>query len=202
MARLKRIPSQQFADHRPFGRWIAILLSASVVVLCACSAVRTSLDARSPRNEPEAIEDPDPEADEDGAETGSGLPADPAVFGPGIQSTIEAGSLAEGDEICPVASEQPAGCTISEMERMVTEDLAAWLEVPVDSIRVLEARNQTWPGPLLGCFQQKGLVENATPLPGYLIVLGVEDQIFEYHTDQFKTFVRCPQANKPIDPIR
>ena len=88
----------------------------------------------------------------------------------------------------------------SEIERLVTEDLAAQSNDSIDQIQVSEVTARTWPNQQLGCGPPRSIFE-PQPTPGYLIILTKADQTFRYHTDQHGRFVRCKDPVKPIDPI-
>jgi hypothetical protein len=90
--------------------------------------------------------------------------------------------------------------TQSEIERLVTEDLAAQINVTADQIQVSEVAARTWPDQQLGCGPPRSIFE-PQPTPGYLIILTKADQTFRYHTDQQGRFVRCEDPGKLIDPI-
>lgn len=86
------------------------------------------------------------------------------------------------------------------LETTVKNDLAAYLAVPPEEIRLLSMEERTWPDQGLGCRAQRGVFEPVR-VPGFLVQLAHAEQTFNYHTDQAGRFIRCTDPGKPIDPI-
>ncbi len=87
----------------------------------------------------------------------------------------------------------------SETEALVKQDLAQWLKVRVDQLRLVGASDRTWPDTNLGCSARKGLSE-PTPIPGYAFTLAHGGKQYVYHADRSGHFRRC-DAGKPVAPI-
>jgi hypothetical protein len=78
-------------------------------------------------------------------------------------------------------------------------DLARRRAVAPDTIRVVEARNVTWPDRGLGC-PEPGMGYNQVQVDGMLIRLESGGQIFEYHSGGSKVPFLCEHpdvAGKP-----
>jgi hypothetical protein len=70
-------------------------------------------------------------------------------------------------------------------------DLAEGQELPPDAeVTVTEVREVEWPDASLGC-PQPGMVYAQVITPGYVVVLEVEGQEYEYHTDSAQRAVLC-----------
>lgn len=73
-----------------------------------------------------------------------------------------------------------------------TTDLAQRLGVTADEVRLISIESQQWSDASLGC-PQEGFMYAQVITPGYLIVLEVQDQRYEYHTDQAGNVVLCQE---------
>jgi hypothetical protein len=85
-------------------------------------------------------------------------------------------------------------------EASVRKDLAERLKVPLESVRVADVQERTWPDARLGCASRRGLDE-PQPVRGFRVVLSVDDRRHIYHTDRGGRFVRCDRPGKPLGPI-
>lgn len=69
-------------------------------------------------------------------------------------------------------------------------DLSKQTGVSADQITVDAVHPMEWPDASLGC-PQEGMMYAQVITPGYLIVLSVQGQTYEYHTDQKANVVLC-----------
>ena len=70
------------------------------------------------------------------------------------------------------------------------EDLAQRLSVPITQITLDEATEVEWSDSSLDC-PQPGMEYLQVITPGYRIVLQVNNQVYEYHTNRDAYFVYC-----------
>ena len=92
----------------------------------------------------------------------------------------------------PVADPPAAGAAV------VTQDMASLLpaiaqdlDVPVDAVQVLSVESRNWPDSSIGCPQPEMLYAQVVT-PGYLVLVEVSGEPFEYHADDRGNVVRCP----------
>jgi len=81
----------------------------------------------------------------------------------------------------------------SDMENLVIqakEDLADRLPVPIDQIKVLEARSVVWPNASLG-YPQPGMKYKQVQVDGVLIRLQANGQVYEYHSGGNRGLFLC-----------
>ena len=84
------------------------------------------------------------------------------------------------------------------LERLVErakEDLAQTLSVPVEEVKVLEAKSVVWPDASLGC-PQPGMKYRQVPMDGALIRLAVDGKVYEYHSGGGRDPFHCEQPLK------
>jgi hypothetical protein len=79
---------------------------------------------------------------------------------------------------------------------LAVADLSQQLSVPEESILVESVKAAQWPDASLGC-PQPGMLYAQVVTPGYLIVLTVEDQTYEYHAGQDRLVVLCADLALP-----
>jgi hypothetical protein len=77
------------------------------------------------------------------------------------------------------------------------EDLARRLSISAAQIDLVEAADVMWSNSSLGC-PQKGMVYADVLTPGYLIVLSVNSEEYEYHTSKGTEMVYCENPNPPV----
>jgi hypothetical protein len=109
----------------------------------------------------------------------------------------EEGSTME-DTVVPGTAE-PAGAVEPSLEALVAEareDLAQKLGVPTEQITTLEAKAVVWPDSSLGC-PQPGMNYLQVLQDGALILLGFEDNVYEYHSGGNRAPFLCEQPLKP-----
>ena len=90
---------------------------------------------------------------------------------------------------------QPAG--LENLIKMAKDDLAQRLSVEISQIRVLDARDVVWPNSSLGC-PQPGMLYAEVLTPGYLILLNVNGQEYEYHAGKNSDAFYCKNPTPPV----
>jgi len=83
----------------------------------------------------------------------------------------------------------------SLIERAVN-DLAQRTNLPIEDIKLLEARPVIWADASLGC-PQPGMVYAQVLTPGFLIRLEAEGRTFEYHAGRGTALVWCEHPEPP-----
>jgi hypothetical protein len=104
----------------------------------------------------------------------------------------------EADENGTETPEQP------QLEILVRQDLAQRLEVDPEAIEIVTKEAVEWPNGAMGC-PAPGAVYTQAIVPGFRMVLEVDGERYEYHTDRQQRFLLCeggePQFPAiPIDP--
>lgn len=104
----------------------------------------------------------------------------------------------EADENGTEVSEQP------QLETLVRQDLAQRLGVDPEAIEVVTKEAVEWPNGAMGC-PAPGAVYTQAIVPGFRMVLEVEGERYEYHTDRQQRFLLCENGEPqfpaiPIDP--
>lgn len=79
---------------------------------------------------------------------------------------------------------------LQNMIELITQDLAARLDVSQVEVSLVEANPVEWSDSSLGC-PQEGMGYLQVITPGYRIVLQVDNQPYEYHTNRTGYFVLC-----------
>lgn len=102
----------------------------------------------------------------------------------------------------PVARQRPTEGTRldPEVERLVAlamEDLGEWLGVPLDEISLTSVEAVEWRDSSLGC-PEPGMAYLTVITPGYLILLEVDGETYEYHTDTNRV-VYCEDPQPPLE---
>lgn len=77
-----------------------------------------------------------------------------------------------------------------ELAEKAKADLAEYLNIDTQEIRVVESRAVEWPDTSLGCPQPE-MAYTQVLTPGYWIVLEAKGQRYPYHTDQAEQIVLC-----------
>jgi hypothetical protein len=96
------------------------------------------------------------------------------------------------EPVAPAAASPFAGSVAIPQEIMpVINAIAEDLDVPASSMQVVTVEPRDWPDSSLGCPQPDMLYAQVIT-PGYLIVVEVSDERFEYHADERGNVVRCP----------
>ena len=73
------------------------------------------------------------------------------------------------------------------------EDLAQRLSISITQISLVEAREVLWPDASLGC-PQPGMKYKQVPEDGALIVLQVQETVYEYHNGGSRGLFLCEKA--------
>ena len=79
------------------------------------------------------------------------------------------------------------------------EDLAQRLSISRIQINLVEMTEVEWSDSSLGC-PQPGMDYLQVITPGYLILLGVDAQRYEYHSNRDTYFVLCENSGPPSLP--
>jgi hypothetical protein len=95
----------------------------------------------------------------------------------------------------PVVVQQVELMSRQEMESRVRIDASRTLRVAFEDVRVVEVAERTWPDARLGCTSREQPAE-ATPTPGFRVVVNVKAKRVTYHTDRAGRVVRCPSLPK------
>jgi len=95
------------------------------------------------------------------------------------------------------AAEPPAGA--ETVVRLATEDLAERLDLAPEAIQLVSVEAVEWSDASLGC-PQPGMMYAQVITPGFRVVLEVEKQEYEYHTDTGRFIVLCGEDGRPVFP--
>jgi hypothetical protein len=93
----------------------------------------------------------------------------------------------------------PVDAGLQNLIEMIKTDLANRQAVAVEEIILLETMAVEWSDSSLDC-PQPGIDYLQVITPGYRIVLQVNDQSYEYHTNRDAYFVYCENQVPPILP--
>ena len=97
------------------------------------------------------------------------------------------------------ASETPASSGPENLIGMVKADLAQRLSVSAEQINVVESVEVEWSDSSLDC-PQPDMLYTQVITPGYRILLEVNGQTYEYHSNRDTHFVYCENLVPPIVP--
>jgi hypothetical protein len=78
----------------------------------------------------------------------------------------------------------------AKIEQTAIQDLAAYLGVRAEDVEVLSEEEVEWPDGGLGCTEKERMYIQVIT-PGYLFVLEVDGQEYEYHTDLKDQVILC-----------
>jgi hypothetical protein len=92
-------------------------------------------------------------------------------------------------EVSPMPEETVASPNVVSM---VIADLAQRLGVAEEEITVKSLKGMQWPDTSLGC-PQPGMMYAQVVTPGYRVVLEVDSQVYEAHTDEGQSAVWCEE---------
>jgi hypothetical protein len=106
-------------------------------------------------------------------------------------SVLVAACLATAAGQPPVTSPKPH--SRAETLALIRKDVAAHEHVEATAVTTVREEDRIWDDEDLGCVARKGLQE-PSPVPGYLFVVRVGQQTWEYHTDRLGRIKRCPPA--------
>ena len=97
------------------------------------------------------------------------------------------------------AQDTPLAPTLQSLIEKAKADLAQRLTVSVEQISVAEMTEVEWSDSSLGC-PQPDMSYLQVITPGYKIVLQVNGQFHEYHSNRDGYFVYCTDQVPPIIP--
>lgn len=92
----------------------------------------------------------------------------------------------------------PFASNLQNLTKKATEDLAQRLSIPVAQIQLVEARDVIWTDSSLGC-PQPGMAYADVLTPGYLILLNVNGQSYEYHAGKNSNVFHCSDPLPPVE---
>jgi hypothetical protein len=93
----------------------------------------------------------------------------------------------------------PADAGLQNLIDLIKTDLADRQSASVDEIVLVETMEVEWTDSSLDC-PQPGMEYLQVITPGYRIMLQVNDQLYEYHTNRDAYFVHCENGVPPILP--
>jgi len=102
----------------------------------------------------------------------------------------------------PTTSPSPNPLDSSENKLLVyaKEDLARRLGIPLDQIKLVSMEQVTWRDGSLGC-PQPGMQYTQALVNGTLIILSVDDQLYQYHSGKGGMPFLCEyQPQPPLPP--
>jgi hypothetical protein len=118
---------------------------------------------------------------------------------PEATSEIMPGPTQEGDVSQMTASAPtPAAGNIQALVDQAKSDLAQRLSLPTNEIDLVEVTEVEWSDASLDC-PQPGISYLQVITPGYRILLNVNDQAYEYHSNRDAYVVYC-ENNAPLIP--
>ena len=148
----------------------AIFITAFMIILSACASTVSPSGSS-----PEEIT-PSPSSD-------------------GLQS-VQTPVQGENPDMTPPPS-TPSNTDLKNLVENAKANLAIHLSIPTTDINVLDARNVVWSNSSLGC-PQPGMLYAEVLTPGYLILLNVDGQDYEYHAGRNSGVFLC---ENPIPPV-
>jgi hypothetical protein len=99
-------------------------------------------------------------------------------------------SPTQGDPQMTPSLPTPANASLQTLIEKTKEDLASRLAIPTEKVSFTEITEVEWSDSSLGC-PQPGMDYLQVITPGYRIVLEVNDQSHEYHSNKDTYFVYC-----------
>jgi len=126
----------------------------------------------------------------------TGLPVPSATLGE-LPSATPALLADTATPEMPAPDVHPTDAGAQQVVTLAVADLSQQLSVPEESVLVKSVEAVQWPDASLGC-PQPGMLYAQVLTPGYLVVLTVENQTYEYHADQDQLVVLC--ADQPLPP--
>ena len=90
---------------------------------------------------------------------------------------------------------------ISSLQNLIEHakaDLAQRLSIPATQVTVVDARDVVWSNSSLGC-PQPGMMYAEVLTPGYLILLNVDGQGYEYHAGKNSDAFYCANPSPPVE---
>ena len=108
-------------------------------------------------------------------------------------------SSPQGDVQLTPSMATPPDASLQNLIERIKEDLAGRLALSVTAIEVAEVMEVEWSDSSLDC-PQPGMDYLQVITPGYRIVLQVNNQSYEYHTNRDTYFVYCGDQAPPGNP--
>ena len=108
-------------------------------------------------------------------------------------------SPTQGDSQMTPSLPAPAGPDLQNLIERTKEDLANRLAILVDEIDLVEVTEVEWSDSSLDC-PQPGMEYLQVLTPGYRILLDVNGQMYEYHSNRDSYFVYCENPDSPVIP--
>jgi hypothetical protein len=118
---------------------------------------------------------------------------------PPIETRPSLASPTEGNTQMTPSQPTPADPGLQSLIEKAKEDLAQRMSISVTQINLVELAEVEWSDSSLGC-PQPGFDYLQVITPGYLILLEVNAQTYEYHSNRDTYFVYCENQNPPIIP--
>lgn len=100
----------------------------------------------------------------------------------------------------PPPQSTPAVFNLQNLIDKATQDLALRLSISATQINIVNATEVVWPDGSLGC-PQKGMAYIQILIPGYLIVLEVDNNKYEYHSGRDGNITYCQNPTPPATGI-
>jgi len=92
----------------------------------------------------------------------------------------------------------PSPSSLQNLTKKAIEDLAQQLSIPETQIQLVEARDVIWTDSSLGC-PQPGMAYADVLTSGYLILLNVNGQSYEYHAGKNSNVFHCSDPLPPVE---
>ena len=93
---------------------------------------------------------------------------------------------------------KPVTPNLQTLIEIAKENLAQWLSIAKYQINVVEAREVVWSNASLGC-PQPGMLYAEVLTPGFLILLNVNGQDYEYHAGKNSDAFYCENPSPPVE---
>ncbi len=167
---------------RSNGNVLITVLLTMVLSLAACMPV-------VPEAEPASASTP--AATEEAAQEATAVPTEEAMEDPTVEPTEEPTAEAAEDATAEPVSED------LDVGSLVRQILAQQLQLDVDQINIVTVEAVEWPDACLGVYTADVMCAQVIT-PGYRVVLDVDGQQYEYHTNSDGSFVQlfsAPEAN-------
>jgi hypothetical protein len=124
---------------------------------------------------------------------------------PAAERPIESPSTLTPVPVSPTqAASTPADAVLQRLIEKAKADLVQQFAISADQIRVVEAREVTWPDASLGCPQPASAYAEVLT-PGYWVLLEADGRQYPYHADQAEQLILCLSdtagSGTPISPF-
>jgi hypothetical protein len=157
------------------------LLAVTVITLVVLSSAAC-------QEAPQTAESPLPATQSPLLPTRSPLPPTDTVAP--LSPTLEAETQEREMPTVPTPNASPTGTESEGIVTLATAGLAQRLDVPEEKITVESVEVVQWPDAGLGC-PQPGMIYAQVITPGYRVLLEVDGQAYEIHTDTGQAMVLC-----------